>query len=266
MSERSYLSKTGRQRLTPLHIGRGAAILLAIALVLVASAALTRTRENPREPVLSDREVIDRFTEIFLRPQGGAIFENEWFGIPTLQNPNDIWITQEILFETKPDVIVEAGTHQGGSAVLYAMLFEFLNPDGRVITIDIADKTKKARELPIFQKRVDFLHGSSTSPKIIADVKKRVAGKKAMVILDSAHGRDHVLAELRAYSELVPVGGYVLVQDSVVNGHPAWDSFGPGPFEAIEAFLKENDAFEIDKSRERLLLTLHPSGYLRRVK
>jgi cephalosporin hydroxylase len=80
------------------------------------------------------------------------------------------------------------------------------------------------------------------------------------------HKKNHVLAELRAYAPLVPRASYLVVQDSNVNGHPALPDFGPGPFEAIEEFLAENDEFQVDKRRERLLFTMHPNGYLRRVR
>jgi cephalosporin hydroxylase len=134
-----------------------------------------------------------------------------------------------------------------------------------VITVDI--KNKRAENLPsITAEKVDFLIGSSTDPGIVAGITERVRGKKVVVILDSAHDKDHVLAELRAYAPMVPEGSYVIVQDSNVNGHPVLPDYGPGPFEAIEEFLAESDEFQVDKTRERLILTLHPNGYLRRVR
>lgn len=239
---------------------------LVLALLIAALPAHAQYAEPETGLDVPDREVIDRFAVIFSRPWARTVFANRWLGIPTQQNPNDVWITQEIVFETKPQVIVETGSFRGGSAALYAMLLEQVSPGGRVISIDITDLTAAAKKLPIVQRSVDFLIGSSVAPEIVADVKRRTAGKRVMVILDSAHNRDHVLAELRAYAPLVPVGGYVIVQDSIVNGHPVWPDFGPGPYEAVEAFLAENDAFAVDPDRERLLLTLHPRGYLKRVK
>ena len=87
-----------------------------------------------------------------------------------------------------------------------------------------------------------------------------------VLILDSLHTKDHVLDELRAYWQIVPIGSYIIVQDSVINGHPLAPWSGPGPWEAVEAFLKENNNFEIDKSRERFLVTNNPNGFLRRVR
>jgi cephalosporin hydroxylase len=191
---------------------------------------------------------------------------NRWLGVPTQQNPNDVWIHQEIICEVKPDFIVEAGTASGGSAALWAMVLKQVNPEGRVITIDIHDQAEAARRLPIVQQTVDFLVGSSTDPAIVAEVKRRVQGKRVLVILDSNHTKDHVLNELKAYAPLLELGSYMIVQDTDINGHPVYEDYGPGPMEAVEEFLATNHDFVVDRSRERLLLTFHPKGYLKRVK
>jgi len=191
---------------------------------------------------------------------------NKWLGILTEQNPNDVWITQEIIVETRPDFIVETGTLCGGSAALWATILEQVNPEGRVITIDILDQAQKARSLPVVQKHVDFLHGSSTAPGIVGDVRRRVEGKKVLVILDSDHSRQHVSRELAAYAPLVTVGSYLIVQDTNVNAHPVEPTFGPGPMEALEEFLAANRNFVPDRGRERLLFTMHPRGYLKRIR
>jgi len=145
------------------------------------------------------------------------------------------------------------------------MILEQVNPAGRVITIDVTDITEEARQLPVVQRKVDFLVGSSTDPAIVAEVKKRVAGGRVLVILDSLHTRDHVLGELRAYAPLVDVGSYLIVQDTglwrPVRDHPeGWAS------DAVDAFLAENDAFESDGSRERFWLTNCPQSWLKRVR
>ena len=191
---------------------------------------------------------------------------NEWLGILTEQNPNDVWITQEIIVETHPDFIIETGTLCGGSAALWATILEQVNPEGRIITIDITDQAQQARRLPIVQKHVDFLYGSSTAIRVVNDVKNRVEGKKVLVILDSDHRKQHVLNELAAYAPLVTVGSYLIVQDTNVNGHPVDRSFGPGPMEALAEFLAANRNFVSDKGRERLMFTMHPNGYLKRIR
>jgi cephalosporin hydroxylase len=207
------------------------------------------------------KEIVERFHRVYY--DGQSWEQNQWLGVKTQQNPNDVWITQEIIYEMKPDFIVETGTLEGGSALLWATILEQVNPNGRVITIDIEDQVSEARNHPL-AKKVDFLVGSSTAPEIIAEVKRRVGNGKVLVILDSDHRRDHVLRELELYSPLVGVNGYIIVQDSNVNGRPVQPEYGPGPGEAIEEFLKRNNQFVQDRSRERLLMTMHPGGFLRR--
>jgi len=190
---------------------------------------------------------------------------SSWLGIVTAQNPFDAWIHQEIIAEVKPDVILETGTYFGGSALIWAMILSQVNPAGRVITIDIEDMTEHARELPIWRERIDFLLGGSTDADIVTEVHERTRGKRVMVILDSPHHKDHVLNELAAYSPLVDIGSYIIVQDSNFNGHPVLAGFGDGPYEAVEEFLRGNPDFESDRNRERFLFTLHPRGYLKRI-
>lgn len=241
--------------------------LLALNLFFLYKFLTITVPPRLEEPGISarDQEVIRSYHRIFYRHKNG-VPANTWLGIRAKQNPNDTWITQEIISEVKPDFLIEAGTAAGGSAVYWATVLEQVNPQGRVITVDVKDMIEEARQVPIFQRRVDFLLGDSTSPEILAEVKRRVAGGSAMVILDSDHSKDHVLKELNLYSPLVSVGSYLIVQDTNLNGHPVAVDFGPGPMEALEEFLATNDQFEIDTTRERLLLTFHPRGYLRRVK
>lgn len=233
--------------------------------VLVAALAGLNGWQLLRPVSLSEQEITDRFTIQWALSQN-TWFKNHWLGIPTWQNPLDVWVTQEIIVETKPQVIVEAGTFHGGSALLWGMILEQVDPAGEIITIDINNQSPRARAHPVGRERVTFLIGSSTSPEIVTKVKEQVAGRRTMVILDSNHSRDHVLAELRAYADLVPIGGYIVVQDSVVNGHPVeWDQ-GPGPYEAVEDFLAEDDRFVADRGRERLMMTANPMGFLKRVR
>lgn len=144
------------------------------------------------------------------------------------------------------------------------MLLGELNPSGRVITIDVEDNTADAAKLPPW-KRVDFIQGSSTDAKIVTQVAQRTKGKKVVVILDSDHSRDHVLAELHAYAPLVPIDSYLIVQDTDIDEIVRLEH-GPGPMKALDAFMKVNDEFVSDRSRERLLFTNHPKGYLKRIK
>jgi cephalosporin hydroxylase len=184
------------------------------------------------------------------------VFQNRFLGIRTLQNPTDAWILMEIFWQVKPDLIVETGTFHGGSAVLWAIILEHINPDAQVITIDIEDqRALRAKVLPIARERVTFLLGSSTAPDVVAAVRGRARGKRVMVLLDSLHSKEHVAAELAAYAPLVPVGSYIVVQDTPV-----------GPLAAIDQFLEDNENFVADRARERYTDTNSTRGYLRRVR
>ncbi len=188
-----------------------------------------------------------------------AVRNTYWFGTPLLKCPLDLWIYQEILHETKPDVIVETGTWQGGSAGFFASLFDLMG-HGRVITIDIKSFDPPQRE------RVAYLVGSSTSDEIIRQVKDSVQdGEKVMVVLDSDHSKEHVLNELRLYSELVTPGCYLVVEDTHLNGRPV--QFGDGdPAAAVEEFLASNSDFEADRSREKFGVSWNRGGWLKRVR
>jgi cephalosporin hydroxylase len=213
----------------------------------------------------SSEIVVRRFTQLsFDDPHTWK--RNHWLGIRTLQNPNDVWIIQEIIFDVKPDLIIETGTLNGGSAILWAMILSEVNSQGKVITIDTEDKISEARKSRTFQERVEFILGSSTDPRIVSEISTQAKGKKVLVILDSNHKRDHVLKEIEGYGPLVSVGSYLIVQDSIVNGHPVRKEHGPGPMEAIDSFLSSTDKFAPDLERERLLFTMHPRGYLKRIK
>jgi cephalosporin hydroxylase len=110
------------------------------------------------------------------------------------------------------------------------------------------------------------LVGDSVGPETIQRIADLVQDKPALVLLDSDHRKDHVLKELRLYSRFVPVGGYMIVFDTDLNGHPVTPGFGPGPMEAVEEFLRTDDRFVSDSSREKFLLTMCAKGYLKRIK
>jgi cephalosporin hydroxylase len=181
-----------------------------------------------------------------------------WLGHQVLKCPLDLWIYQEIMFEVKPDVVIETGTYQGGSALFFAHLCDLLGK-GRVLTIDI---TRKDSFPP--HPRIQYLHGSSTSPEIFSRVQSEIKPSEVvMVVLDSNHEKAHVLAELNLYSPLVTPGSYLIVEDTGIremNPH-----IQAGPREALEAFLPEHPDFVPDVSREKFLISFNQGGYLRRV-
>jgi cephalosporin hydroxylase len=184
-----------------------------------------------------------------------------WLGVPLEKYPTDLFIYQEIIFETKPDVMIEAGTLKGGSAYFFASLFDLLG-NGRVITMDIVDHAEKPKH-----PRIEYLLMSSVSDQAVRRIKSEIkTGDRVMVSLDSNHTAAHVFKELQLYSPLVTKGCYLVVEDTNINGHPVYPFYGPGPMEAVKQFLANNREFEVDHSREKFMLTVSPNGYLRRVR
>ncbi|HXQ85177.1 MAG TPA: CmcI family methyltransferase, partial [Gaiella sp.] len=162
--------------------------------------------------------------------------------------------------ETRPELVVETGTYRGGSAAFLASMCDLLG-EGEIVSIDI----EQVRDDYPSHPRITYLGGrSSTDADVLAEVRARAEGKRTLVILDSDHSQRHVEAELAEYAGLVPVGGYVIVEDSNI-GQIRKDLL-PGPLEAIENFLAGTSDFEVDRAREKFLITFNPSGYLRRVR
>lgn len=186
-----------------------------------------------------------------------------WHGVVVVKNPADLFTYQEILFETKPDLIIETGTFAGGSALYMAHLLDLLG-HGRVLSIDL----EIDRPLPA-HPRIDFLLGmSSTDPVVLSHVAKHAEDKRCMVILDSAHGAEHVLNELNLYSPFVAKGCYLIVEDTNPDGYFLGPDTrdGQGPAEAVKAWQPRNRGFLVDLDREKYGFTQNPGGYLRRVR
>jgi len=202
-----------------------------------------------------------RSFHLYLYDTAGSTWLNTyWLGVPTEKTPQDMWTYQEIIHDTTPDVLIEAGTADGGSAYYFASMFDLVNR-GRVITIDIIDSPKRPRH-----NRISYVLGSSTAPEIVAKVKSMIApGERVMVSLDSDHSKSHVAQELKMYSDLVTPGCYMVVEDTNVNGHPVYPGFGPGPMEALREFMATDSRYTIDRTREKFGVTFFPDGWLRRV-
>ncbi|WP_240002380.1 CmcI family methyltransferase [Oleisolibacter albus] len=195
----------------------------------------------------------------------------DWLGRTAIKYPTDLWIYQEIIVRRRPDLIVECGTHKGGSALFLASVCDLVG-HGRVVSIDL--RNGPGADLPA-HPRLEFLAGSTTSPEILDAVRARAAASRndagpdaaapeVLVILDSDHRLLHVLDELEAYAPLVRPGGYLIAEDTHVNGRPNQPEHGPGPAEAAAFFLARHPEFEVDRSCERFLLSLNAGGYLRR--
>jgi cephalosporin hydroxylase len=209
----------------------------------------------------SKRNIIDHFHKLYYESEEKTWKNTFWLGVPAQKCPLDFWIYQEIIFEIKPDVIIECGTYGGGSALFLASICDLLD-QGEIITIDI--KSMKGRPE---HKRITYLLGSTTSQEIVERVRDFIKNKnRVMAILDSDHNKEHVLKELEIYSSFVTKDSYLIVEDTNINDHPVNSDFGPGPMEAVREFLEENKNFMIDRLREKFYLTFNPNGYLRRIR
>jgi cephalosporin hydroxylase len=204
--------------------------------------------------------VVDAFHRAYYNAEDLTFQSTRWLGVRALKLPLDLWIYQEIIHEVRPTLIIETGTAHGGGALFLASVCDLLG-QGRVVTIDIM-----RREGMPSHPRINYLVGSSTALEILEQVKGMIEpSDRVMVILDSDHSMDHVIRELDVYSDLVSPGSYLIVEDTNVNGHPVLSAHGPGPTEALEAFLSRDRRFVVDRSREKFLFSFNPGGYLRRL-
>lgn len=209
---------------------------------------------NERRP-----RILDKFHNIYYGSSGQTWTSTRWLGYRMLKCPMDLWMYQELIYGLKPDLVVETGTYEGGSAYYLASLFDLIGR-GDIVTIDVHEPPVR----PV-HPRITYLTGSSTAPDILERVRVECQNKlTVMVILDSDHTEEHVRRELDLYSPLVTPGSYLVVEDTCVNGHPVFPEFGPGPMEAVQKFLATSDDFEADREMERHLISFNPGGWLRR--
>jgi cephalosporin hydroxylase len=243
---------------------------------------------------LSKDHDLQALSRIWAREAGSHkwAYNFTWLGRPAIQFPNDAWAFQELVWATRPDVIVETGIAHGGSLMLSASLLALLDycdamengetldprrPKRKVVgvDIDIRAHNRAAIEAHPMAPRIEMIQGSSIAPEIVAEVRARVAalapGGRVLVCLDSNHTHDHVLAELEAYAPLVTSGSYCIVYDTIVEDMPAgsfpdrpWDK-GNNPKTAVWEYVKAHPEFEIDTAiPDKLLITVAPDGFLRR--
>ncbi len=215
----------------------------------------------------------------------------EFLGRPIIQYPQDMVAMQELIWEVKPDLIIETGIAHGGSLIMSASMLALLDmceaiESGSVmdpkkskrkvlgLDIDIRQHNREAIEAHPMSSRIQMIQGSSIAPQVIEEVKAQAKNhQRVMVCLDSNHTHDHVLAELEAYAPLTSVGSYCVVFDTIVEDMPKEmfpdRPWGPGdnPKTAVKEYLKINTDFEIDKSIDhKLLLSVAPDGFLYRKK
>jgi cephalosporin hydroxylase len=237
---------------------------------------------NPKDPTLMSRmaqdpEFVRLRRELFLKScEYRYSYNFSWLDRPIIQYPEDLAILQEIVWATRPEIIIETGVAHGGSLVFYASMLQLIGGSGVVVGIDIDIRSHNRQAItdhPL-SARIKLVQGSSIDPTIVREVHELAAlSSRRMVVLDSMHSHAHVLAELKAYSPLVRRGDYLVVLDTVVEHMPksffADRPWGPGdnPMTAVKQFLIENDRFELDTEiDDKLILSVAPGGYLRCIK
>ena len=232
-------------------------------------------REEAIKEMGNDKELRQKSLDWMLHADKYKYTYNySWMGRPIIKYPNDILILQEMIWNLKPDYIVETGIAHGGSIIFSSSMLELLG-HGEVIAVDIDIRQHNREEIEKhpMAKRITMIEGSSVDPIIVNSIKEKVKGKKVLVCLDSNHTHEHVLEELRMYADMVNVGSYIVCPDTFVEYFPKgycddrpWD-VGNNPMTALIAFLKEDDRFIIDKDIDnKLMITEGFDGYLKRIK
>jgi cephalosporin hydroxylase len=209
-----------------------------------------------------ESSIVENFHNLYYfgaKEQGLIFTRTFWMNVPCQKCPLDLWIYQEIIAELRPDLIVETGTLFGGSALFMAQVLDILGK-GEILTIDIDDTIARPPH-----PRIKYVHGSSGDAALIESLLDDRRDEVRLVVLDSDHSKAHVLQELDLLASYVSVGSYLIVEDTNINGHPTFPTFGDGPYEAVEEFLETHKEFAVDETREKFLLTFNPRGYLRRI-
>jgi cephalosporin hydroxylase len=218
---------------------------------------------------MTDQQTIDDFHRLYY-DKHHCFQKLSFLGVYTVKYPADLMVYAEILWECRPRYVIETGTHAGGSALFLATIMDAITVQdpsyaGEILTVDLyhVDGRKP-------HPRIRYLKGGSTDAGTAEFMRFTVTEFPCpvMAILDSDHSARHVTEEIELYAPLVTKGQYLIVEDSNIHGHPVCQEHGEGPYEAVNYFFATNPlskSFQIDKSREKFLVTANPRGYLRRV-
>jgi cephalosporin hydroxylase len=179
-------------------------------------------------------------------------------GVPTWKNVFDLWVIQEIVHETQPEIVIEIGCKFGGTTLWLSDLMRTI-ASGSVISVDLK------RPRMDFPENVQFIEGDSIASGTVAQVQRLCGSQRTMLLADGNHSADHVFEELVLYGPMVAPGCYFVVEDGIVDVMD-WPQYQPGPLVAVQRFLSENGSFVTDERREKFILTYAPGGFLKCVR
>ena len=214
----------------------------------------------------ASRDLIERFSDVYYK--SGAPPELNWRGDTILKNPCDLWMIVELLQRIRPTVVIETGTHRGGSASFYADMLKLIGVQATIITVDLNPKWSFDPADKCIESIVGYSSDANVQNQVRSAVDRALVARPGpvMAMLDSEHSEANVSQELRLVAPFVTLGSYLIVEDTNVNGHPSSPEHGPGPWEAVDKFLAARTDFIADRECERFLLTFFPRGWLKRVK
>lgn len=243
---------------------------------------IVESKDGEKSYNIGSPEAFDIISDLWLRTgwDNKYTYSFTWMGRPLIQLPDDMLRLQEVIYNIKPDVIVETGIAHGGSAIFYASLCKAMDK-GRVVSVDIEIRShnRKAIEEHPLSSYITMFEGSSTDQNIVNQVKNQIKDNETVLIfLDSNHTKEHVLEELKLYSALVSKGSYIVAMDGIMEKvvgaprtNPDWT--WNNPKQAAIDFVKNNTDFEIvepefefNEGTVKNRVTYWPSAFIKRIK